>query len=139
MDLGTFGAILRFAIDWEDRAAAFYEQTAQGDVEVLFQDLARGSRRRLRRLEQARREGIAEMILEPITGLDGDTYRVELDPGVGEAGLVRQARALEEMAACFYQDAAAKLPIREVSRLFGQLAQENRQRGERLHVGTLVR
>ncbi len=134
MELGTFGAILRFAIDWEERAAAYYEQAARGPAEALFQELAQGARKRLRRLEQARREGVAEMILESISGLDGDAYRVELDAAAGEAGLARQAAALEETAARFYQDAAAKLPIREVARLFRQLAEENGQRAERLNV-----
>jgi hypothetical protein len=134
MELGTFGAILRFALEWEERAAAFYEQAALGTTAALSQELARGARKRVRRLEQARREGVAEMILESITGLDGETYRVELDAGAPEAGRLEQARALEGQAARFYQDAAAKLPIREVARLFGQLAQENRQRLERLAV-----
>jgi len=130
MELGTFGAILRFGLELEDRAAQFYEQGAQGGLTGLFQELGQGARKRLRRLEQARREGVAEMILESITGLDGETYRVELDSRAPEAGRLEQARILEGQAAHFYQDAAAKLPIREVARLFGQLAQENRQRGE---------
>ena len=132
MELGTFGAILRFGLELEDRAAQFYEQGAQGGLANLFQELGQGARKRLRRLEQARREGVTEMILESITGLDGETYHVELDARAPEAGRLEQARALEGQAAHFYQDAAAKLPIREVARLFGQLAQETRQRGERL-------
>jgi len=131
MELGTFGAILRFAIEWEERAAAFYEQGAGGGLTALFLDLAQGSRRRMQRLEQARREGVAEMILEPIRGLDGDAYRVDLD-APDEAGRAQKARALEEAAALFYRDAAARLPIREVARLFRQMAQENEQRREML-------
>lgn len=130
-ELNTFGAILRFAIEWEGRAVAFYEQAASSGGQALFTELAQGSLRRLRRLEQARREGVAEMILEPIQGLDGDAYRVDLDVQ-DQAGLVRQARALEEAAARFYRDAAEKLPIREVVRLFRQLAQESEQRREML-------
>lgn len=132
MDLGTFGAILGFALDIEERAAAFYEQAASRAHAALFQELAQGARKRRRRLEQARREGVAEMILEPITGLDGVSYQVELDPSAGQADLLRQARALEETAARFYQDAAAKLPIREVARLMRQLAQESLQRAGRI-------
>ena len=132
MELGTFGAILRFGLELEDRAAQFYEQGAQGELAALFQELGQGARKRLRRLEQARREGVTEMILESISGLDGETYRLELDAGDSEAGRLEQAQALEGRAAQFYQDAAAKLPIREVARLFTQLAQENRRRGERI-------
>lgn len=130
-ELSTFGAVLRFAIEWEGRAVAFYEQAAGSGGQALFTELAQGSLRRLRRLEQARREGVAEMILEPIQGLDGDAYRVDLDVQ-DQAGLVQQARALEETAARFYTDAAEKLPIREVVRLFRQMAQENEQRRARL-------
>jgi len=45
-----------------------------------------------------------------------------------EAGLLRQAQALEETAAHFYRDAAAKMPIQEVVRLFQRLVRENEQR-----------
>jgi rubrerythrin len=45
-----------------------------------------------------------------------------------EAGLLRQAQALEETAARFYRDAAAKMPIQEVVRLFQRLVRENEQR-----------
>ena len=128
MELGTFGAILRFAMDLEEQAVGFYEEATRGGLEETFGELARGSGKRLRRLERARREMVAEMILESITGLDGDAYHVDLDPGSDEAGLVRQAQALEETAARFYRDAAAKMPIREVVRLFQRLARENEQR-----------
>jgi rubrerythrin len=128
MELGTFGAILRFAMDLEEQAVGFYEGAARGGLEETFGELAQGSGKRLRRLERARREMVAEMILESITGLDGDAYHVDLDPGTDEAGLVRQVQALEETAARFYRDAAEKMPIREVVRLFQRLARENEQR-----------
>ncbi len=128
MELGTFGAILRFAMDLEEQAAGFYERATPGRLEGTFSELAQGTRKRLKRLEQARREMVAEMILESITGLDGDAYHVDLDPETDEAGLARQAQALEETIARFYQNAAEKIPIREVVRLFQRLAQENEQR-----------
>jgi rubrerythrin len=128
MELGTFGVILRFAMELEERAVKFYEGAARGGLEGTFGELVQGSHKRLKRLEQARREMVAEMILESIMGLDGDAYHVDLDPEADEAGLLRQARALEEASARFYQDAAAKMPIREVVRLFQRLAQENGQR-----------
>lgn len=127
MELGTFGAILNFAMELEKRAAAFYEAGAPGEMAGAFQSLARGAQKRLRRLEQARRELVAEMILESITGLDGDVYSVSLDPASGAAERRRQAAALEQAAAGFYRDAAAKMPIREVVSLFQRLAAENEQ------------
>ncbi len=132
MELGTFGAILRFAVELEQRGAEFYEAAARGEVETLFRELAQGARKRVARLEQARREGVAEMILESITGLDGGAYAVALDPEADAATLRVQARTLEETAARFYRDAAAKLPIREVARLFQRLAQEHESGSERV-------
>ena len=132
MQLGTFGAILTFAIGLERRAAEFYEQAAQGGTDTLFRDLGRGARKRLERLEQARREGVSEMILESITGLDSDAYRVDLDLRADRVDQLRQAQNMEETAARFYLAAAAKLPIREVARLFQRLAQESQQRKARL-------
>jgi rubrerythrin len=128
MELGTFGAIMRFAMDMEQQAAEFYEEAARGGLKGAFGELASGSRKRLRRLERARREFVTEMILESISGLDGEAYRVDLDPEANEAGLLRQVQALEEASARFYRDAAEKMPIREVVRLFQRLARENEQR-----------
>lgn len=128
MELGTFGAILRFAMELEQRAGDFYEQ-ATG---ATFHDLARGSRKRLSRLERARREMVSEMILESITGLEGDAYNVDLDPQADEVELLRQARILEQTCARFYQDAADKMPIREVIRLFQRLARESQKRNAQL-------
>ena len=132
MELGTFGAILRFATQLEGRAAAFYECAAPAGQEELWGELARGSRQRERRLQDARRELVSEMILESITGLDDQTYQVEPGSGEGEADAMRQAVSLEETAARFYPDAAAKMPIREVARLFQRLARESEQRLARL-------
>jgi len=128
MELGTFGAIVRFAIELEGQAAAFYETTARGEFAEPFRQLGQGSRRRLQRLERARREGVAEMILESIRGLDGDHYRLDPVLATDEADLRRQAIALEETMARFYRDAAAKMPIPEIGRLFRQLAAENEKR-----------
>jgi len=128
VELGTFGAILKFALEMEERAAAFYEAGARGGLAEPFAELARGSRKRHRRLEQARRELVNEMILESITGLKGEAYAVDLDAMVDEAERRRQAELLEETAARFYRDAAAKMPIREIVRLFRRLARENEQR-----------
>ena len=132
MELGTFGAILRFAMELEQQAADFYKEAAGIEMEQVFHELARGSRKRLSRLERARREMVSEMILESITGLEGDLYGVNLNLKTDKAGLLRQAQALEETCARFYRDAANKMPIREVVRLFQRLARENQQRETQL-------
>jgi rubrerythrin len=122
MELGTFGAILGFALQIEKQAAGFYKTVAGDHPGELFTDLARGARKRLARLERARREGVAEMILEPITGLDSADYAVTLNL---ELTPTKQALVLEEAAARFYREAAEKMPIREVVRLFERMAGEN--------------
>ena len=128
MELGTFGAILRFAMELEEQAGRFYKEAGQGELEGTFDGRAQSARKRLRRLERARREMVSEMLLESISDLDSDDYTVVLDAGAGEGELLRRARYLEATCARFYRDAAAKMPIREVVRLFERLARENEQR-----------
>lgn len=124
MKLATFGAILSFALQMEEQTASFYKTAAQDHPGELFADLERRASKRVTRLERARREGVAEMILESITGLDGDDYAVVPDP---QASSVEQALALEKAATRFYREAASKLPIREVVRLFERMASESEQ------------
>ncbi len=128
MQLGTFGAILRFAMELENQAAAFYEVAAQGGLTDSFQEMARASRKRLSRLERARREGVVEMILESIEGLDSNSYQVALTADGDRGQRLEQAIALEDVTSLFYRDAAAKMPVQEIVRLFQQLADENMQR-----------
>jgi rubrerythrin len=69
------------------------------------------------------------MILESIIGLDGDSYAVTLDAEADEETLLAQARELEAASARFYRDAAIKMPIREVARLFERMADEHARCG----------
>jgi len=128
MDLATFGAIMSFGLDLEQQAAAFYDSAARGVLEEPFANLAKSARKRAVRMERARREGITEMILEPITGMDGDDYHQELMPDADEAELLRQAIALEETTRRFYIDAAGKIPVREVVRTCIRMAKESERR-----------
>lgn len=130
MGLGTFGAIVSFAMELEERSAAFYDSAAEATQSEMFDELAKGSHKRLDRLTRARQELIAELILESITGLEEENYHVDLDSNADEAGLISQALALEEVYGRFYQDAAEKMPIREVVRLFQRMVRENEKRLE---------
>lgn len=130
MELGTFGAIVGFAMELEQRALDFYKTAPDVIPEAICAELERGYGKRLKRLERARREMVAEMILESISGLDSDTYAVTLQPGAKDA--LQQARELEAMIIRFYENAAAKLPIREVVRLFERLAEEHNRLDIRL-------
>ena len=132
MDLATFGAILTFAMEFEEQAPAFYTAAAKGALEEIFNDMEGSSRKRAKRMERTRREGVAEMILEPISGLDGDDYHIALDPDADMTSLLEQAISLETSASRFYQDAAEKLPIREVVRIFLRMATESEGRKAQL-------
>jgi rubrerythrin len=132
MDLATFGAILSHALDLEGRAAAFYEQGAQGELEEFFSDLAKGSEKRARRAERTRREGVAEMILEPITGMNSEAYEVDLEAPDDPGERLEKALALETASERFYRDASEKMPVREVARTFQRMAKENQSRQKRL-------
>lgn len=126
MEIGNFGAVLRFALELEAQTIAFYETAVE--KEELFRPLIQEGKKRLQRLERARREGVVEMVLEPITGLDGDAYSVEPAPGAeDETEYLDQAIVLENVMARFYRDAADKMPIKGVARLFERLARENEQ------------
>ena len=133
MELATFGAILGFALTLEEKRASFYEASAQADGGVLFEELARGARKRLARVERTRREGVAEMILEPISGLLAAQYQVEVTPTENQASLVQKAIALEETVLCFYRRAADKMPVREVARIFTRMADETEGHLQDLH------
>jgi hypothetical protein len=132
MELGNFGAILDFALQLEAQAATFYEAAAGGGHRGPYGQLIGDTRRRQRRLEQARREGVVEMVLEPVSGFNSDVYCLELDLGADEATSQRQAIALEDVAIRFYRDAAVKMPILGVARLFQRLAKENEVRKAQL-------
>jgi hypothetical protein len=100
----------------------------------MLGELAKGSAKRRRNLLRARQELVSEMILESVTGLDSDAYCVDLGPKAGDADVLAQAQAFEGTAAGYYRDAAAKMPIREVVRLFERLAQENERRQAKIGI-----
>lgn len=125
MDLATFGAIMTFALELEKQAAVFYEEAGRGSLEESFSDLAKRAHKRAKRIERTRREGVAEMILEPISGMNGDDYQVGLSSEGDESELLKRAIRLVETSIRFYQDAAAKIPVKEVARTCERMAQEN--------------
>jgi rubrerythrin len=125
MNLGTFGAILSFGIDLENQAVDFYAQAAASTSTGLYSKLARGAKKRAKRLERTRRELVAEMILEPISGLEGDDYIVDLETDSDPDAVKKKALTLEESCLRFYTESAKKIPIKEVTRVFDRMAGEN--------------
>lgn len=137
MELSTFGGILTYAMELEEKCEGFYKaaaKAAEGDAAGVFEELADDAEKRMRRVEKSKRENITEMILEPITGFDSDDYSpdVEVPTGASVKELVKKALAFEQVAVDFYTTASGKIATREVARTLGKLAKENARRKERL-------
>ncbi|MFX1561918.1 MAG: hypothetical protein ACFFDP_01235 [Promethearchaeota archaeon] len=139
MELRTFGAALKFALDLEAIAAAFYESamgiaTSQ-ELKGLFESLLLRGQKRIDLLLRVRRENTTEMILEPISGLDGDQYhpKTEIPVGTGDAALAKLAESLEQKIHAFYKGAAEKISfLSEPAEIFERLADENAENAKRL-------
>lgn len=137
-ELTNFGSLVRFALTLEEAAASFYEGLASagaGDERTaLAKELANRHRQRHRLLERIRRH-VNEMILEPISGLDGRRYVFDPGPAIGPEGIVRGV-ALEETAARFYSDSsvAAKSLLAEAARTFRKFGEESAEDAVRLRM-----
>jgi rubrerythrin len=132
LELGTFGVVLKFAMEVEQEAINFYESAslAVKDEELLgkFQDLHKRGLKRLKTLERVRRENVTEMILEPIIGFDSENYRLEKEiPSSAETKIVQElAVSIEKILLEFYTQAAAKVDfLSEVAYSFELLAEAN--------------
>jgi rubrerythrin len=131
-ELGTFGAIISFALELENQAFGFYESLNDTDFFQTLSFLLKGSTKRIGRLKRIRQELVTEMILEPMTGVNGDEYRVTLADESGGTEVIQQAVHLEENMGSFYAMAAPLIPMKEVERAFLRLAKENGNRKVKL-------
>lgn len=136
MELTTFGAVLRFAIELEAEGERRYSEAArvaEGQAKEVLTSLARAKRKRRQLLERARQENVAEMILESIRDLDGDNYRVA-EAGAGHGDVLERLAAFEAKCGSFYRDAGGRIGLAEVARIFERLARENAEQRERVLV-----
>ncbi|MBI2873182.1 MAG: hypothetical protein HYY00_08365 [Chloroflexi bacterium] len=136
-DLGTFGAVLRFAIQEEEEAGRFYQeaatQAASSPAARTFEEMAEEHRVARGTLERLRREEVAEMILEPIRGLSATSYHTPSTAGRVAGQLQSLAAAREEDLRRFYADAGLKLAfLPQVRRALQRLAQGAEARLSRL-------
>lgn len=129
MELGTFGAVMGFALQVAAQSAEFFQTAsdlAEGtELRDVLRSLADRGRKDRARMEQTRRENVTEMILEPITGLYQEEYEVtvpELAPGA-DAEILKVALLLEERDQRFFSDSSAALDSPEVARIFRKVAQ----------------
>ncbi len=131
-ELTNFGSLVRFAIELEASASGFYADAERlldpGPHTRLAQALAGQHESRRRLLERTRQQKLNEMLLEPITGLDGHRYLFDAEVASRDR-LPQKAMALEQVAARFYAEssAVAKSLLTEAARTFRKLAEENLQ------------
>ena len=136
-ELTTFGAVLRFAIELEAASAAFYDAAvhafAKDGPGTLVRELAAQHANRRHLLERTKQMKLNEMVLEPITGLEGARYRFEATPAPKD-DLLSRAAALEAVAERFYGDSSivAKALLTEAARTFRKLGEENGRNAARL-------
>jgi len=136
-ELTTFGAVLRFAIDLEAESSAFYEAAAalfaKDGANTLLRELSAQHANRQRLLERTRQLKLNEMVLEPVTGLEGHRYAFDATPAPKD-GVLRRAVDLEGVGTRFYADSAtvAKAVLTEAARTFRKLAEENGRNAGRL-------
>ena len=141
MDLGTFGAVVKFALDLEATAAAFYETattiTSNQNLKGFFEKMIIQRQGRIALLMRVRREHTTEMILEPIMGLESEKYRpkTECPEGCDDKTLGDLATLLEEKIQAFYIDASEKVSfLSEAVGFFEKLADENIENKEAIEM-----
>ena len=129
-ELTNFGSLVRFALEVEASCAAFY-RSAEGlldrahDAE-LARELAAQHEGRRTLLERTRQQKLNEMVLEPISGLDGSRYVFDARPNHASE-VRRKALDAEDTAGRFYAESAvvARSLLTEAARTFRKLADEN--------------
>jgi len=130
MELGTFGAIIGFALELELQAYEYYEDLHNTVFSQSVSQLMEGSQKRSKRLRRIRQELVTEMILEPITGVESDDYLLSISEVSEESEYLYQGIRLEENMGHFYLAMAPLIPMKEVERAFLRLAKENETRME---------
>ncbi|MHA1577793.1 MAG: hypothetical protein ACTSU3_10570 [Candidatus Thorarchaeota archaeon] len=139
LELGTFGAIMKFAMEIESITSEFYKSAAENitDAELkgLFEKFESRSTKRIKLLERVRRENVTEMILESITDLDSDAYilSTEISENVDNKSIVGICLEIEEKRFKFFEQSALKIGfLIEAADAFERLADENQSNMETL-------
>ncbi len=123
MSLNQFGAVLTFAIELEKQLADYYTQAASNHPAhaAEYTSRASASSKRKGKIEQARRQNVTEITLEPIEGLQADDYALDLSNDSPAA-----VNAAEALIQRFYEDAAPKINVREARQVMERCLKEHR-------------
>lgn len=139
MTLGTFGAVLKFAIELEAIITAFYETAAtitqNQTLRSNFEGFIIQGQKSILLLMRVRRENTTEMILEPISGLNSQKYQLltECPQGCSDSQLIQIARENEEKVYAFYTEAAEKVGfLIEAADIFERLAETHQSNKRQL-------
>lgn len=129
MELTTFSMILRFTLELEDQTAQFYHSFAEkfSQTKELFSKFAQNSERRRKDLERTARESVDHSLLEPVSGIFEETYKLGIDvlPDASMSDVIAAAQKLEKRMQEFYEDAGDKIKfISNVSRLYKRYTQD---------------
>lgn len=111
--LNTFGAILTYAIELENKLHDYYQTAGNGER-------TREADKRRSKLERVRRESVLEITLEAIDGLDAGNYQINTSD-TSPSG----QQAVEQVAARFYADVAPKINVREAQRALERAGKEH--------------
>jgi hypothetical protein len=139
LDLGTFGAIMKFSLEIEGKVTDFYKEVGRhvkNDVLVgILEDLVTRGEKRIKTLERVRRENVTEMILEPIEGLNSESFGIEtvVPTNADDATIKAIVATIETTLQKFYTDAAGKIDfLPEAEYAFELLAEKNEETIKRL-------
>jgi len=139
VELTTFGAVVKFALDLEAEVSSFYESAigvaTDPDFGKLLESLFHRGQKRIKTLLRIRRENVTEMILEPIAGLDSQAHKpVTVIPKDATDGVVRVAATeIETKLHEFYMHASAKIDfLSEAAYAFELLADANSEAAQSL-------
>lgn len=126
----SFEEIMNYAIDKEQKAAAFYEEASKKEqyagARETFSDLAKEEHKHEATLASLSRENMEIYKVEKVPDLKISDYLVdvEYEPGMPYLETLRFAAKREEKAFKFYADLGDKTTSEDHKKLFKVLAQE---------------
>ena len=130
MALTTFGAIMGFASQLVGRTKDLFksanEKARDPGLKETLQAFLKEEEKNDSLMEQTRRENVTEMILEPITGLREEDYRIDLNlpDRASDVDLLRIILTFVEKERRFFDDCSNRVPLPEVARIFRKIAQK---------------